>query len=74
MTKTKVVDVDEFFNFVIDNFFIWNYLISQNFVWNSHILIFKFLIVQTESDGQMIKTKVIHLNDVYNFVIDDFFI
>jgi hypothetical protein len=26
MTKTKVVDLKEFNNFVVDNFFIWIYL------------------------------------------------
>ena len=29
MTKIKVVDLDEFYNFVVDDFFIWNHLLSQ---------------------------------------------
>ena len=32
MTKTKVVDLDEFYNFVVDDFFNWNHLLFQNVV------------------------------------------
>jgi hypothetical protein len=30
ITKIKFVDLDEFYNFVVDNFFIWNHLLSEN--------------------------------------------
>ena len=30
MTKTKVVDPDEFYNFVVVDIFIWNHLRSQH--------------------------------------------
>jgi hypothetical protein len=40
MDKTKVVDLNEFYHFIVDNFFIWNHLLSQNYVQISHILKF----------------------------------
>jgi hypothetical protein len=42
MTKTKVVDYDETYNFEVDNPSIWNNLQYQNSVWKSHILKFNF--------------------------------
>jgi hypothetical protein len=38
----KVVDVDEIYNFLVDDFFIWNHLQSQNSVWSAQILKFNF--------------------------------
>jgi hypothetical protein len=73
MTKTKVLDLDELYKFVVDNFFIWNHLLSLNFVWSSHILKFKFWIIQTKSDREMTKTRIVDLNKFYNFVADNFF-
>jgi hypothetical protein len=29
MTKIKVIDIDEFYNFVVYDFFIWNHLLSK---------------------------------------------
>ena len=74
MTKIKVVDLDELYNFHDHDFFIWNYLVFQNLVWISHFLKFKFWIVQTKSHEKITKIKVINLEKLYNFVVDNFFI
>jgi len=74
MAKTRVVDLDELYNFVVDGFCIWNKLMSQNSIWSSHILKFKIQIVQTKSDREMTKTKVVGLDELYNFASDDPFI
>jgi hypothetical protein len=42
MTKTKVVDLEELYNFTIDDFFIWNHLSKENYIWISHIWNLKF--------------------------------
>ena len=34
---------------------------------------FKFQMVQTKADREMIKTKVVDLDKLYNFVVDDLF-
>jgi hypothetical protein len=41
---------------------------------NSHILKFKFQITQTNSDEEIIKSKVVDPDEFYNFVVDEFFI
>ena len=61
MIKIKVVDLDEFYNFVVDDFFSWNHLLVQNVVWSSHFLKFKFWIIQTKSYEKMTKMKVVDL-------------
>ena len=63
MTKTKVVDLNEPYNFVVDELSIWNSLPSQKLIRSSHILKFKFWIIQTKSDGETTKTKVIDLDE-----------
>ena len=73
MTKIKVVDLDDLYNFVGSDFSIWNHFLSQNSIWGCNILKFKFQMVQTKSDGEMIKTKVVDLNKLYNFAVDDLF-
>jgi hypothetical protein len=72
MTKIKVVDLDDFYNSVVDEFFIWNYLVFQNSIGSSNISKFKIWTVQTNSYGNMTKTKVIDLDALYNFVVDIF--
>jgi hypothetical protein len=37
MTKTKIVDVEELQNFIVNNVFIWNHLFKKNNVWIFHI-------------------------------------
>ena len=72
--KTKVVNLDEFFNFVVDEFFIWNHLLAQNSIWIFQNLKFKFWIVEKKFDGEMAKTKVVDLDGFNKFVVDNFFI
>jgi hypothetical protein len=72
ITKIKVVDLDEFYKIVVDNFSISNNLISWNYVWSSNILKFKIWTVQIKSYGKMTKIKVVYLAALYNFVVNNF--
>ena len=74
MIITKDVNLDEFFNFLVDSFFIWNHLLAQNSIWSSQNLKFKFQIIQTKCDGEMSKTKVIDLDGFNKFVVNNFFV
>jgi hypothetical protein len=74
ITNTKVVDLNGFYNFVVDDLFIWNHLMFQNIVWSYHILKFKFWIIQIKLDGKMIKAKVVDIDEFYKFSADVFFI
>jgi hypothetical protein len=51
MTKIKVVDLNELYNFVVYNIFIKKHFLSKNSIRSSRILKFKFEIVQTKLDG-----------------------
>ena len=73
MTKIKVVDLDDLYNSVVADFFIWNHCVSQNSIWGCNILKFKFQMVQKKSDGEMNKIKVVDIDKWYNFVVDDLF-
>jgi hypothetical protein len=73
MTKIKIVDLDQFYNFVVDDFFKWNHLVFQIVVWICHLLKFKIWIIQTESHEKMTKIKVVDLDELYNFRVHDFF-
>ena len=57
MTKTKVVGIDELYNFVIDDFFSWNHLVFKDVIWSCHNLKFKFYIGQSNSDGEITKIR-----------------
>ena len=72
MTKIKVIDLDELYNFVVDDFFSWSRSLIKNSIWRSQTLNFKFQIVQIESDGEMTKIKILRLNEFYNFGFGDF--
>ena len=63
MTKIKVVNLDEFYNFVVDDFYNSNYLPLKNLVWICYFLKFKIWIVQTKSHEKVTKIKVVDLND-----------
>jgi hypothetical protein len=43
MIKTKIIDRDESYNFVVDKLSISNHFRCQNYDWNFHILKFKIL-------------------------------
>jgi hypothetical protein len=53
MTKTKVADLDEFYNFYVHDFFIWNHLMFQNDVWSCYFLKFKIQIGKIQSHENM---------------------
>ena len=53
--KTKAVNLEKLYNFIVDNFFIWNHLSNENYVW---FLTFGIRIFQTISDGETLKTKL----------------
>ena len=42
MTQIEVIDLDELYNFDIDDFFSWNHLIFENVIWSCLNLKFKF--------------------------------
>ena len=73
MTKIKVVDFDEFYNFVVVDFFSWNHLLFENVVSSCHFLKFKFWIVQTTSHEKMTKIKFVDLDEFYNFYVHHLF-
>ena len=72
MIKIKVVDSDEF-NFYVHDFSSWNHLRFQNLVWSCHFLKFKFWIIQISSHEKMTKTKVVYLDEFYNFKVYNIF-
>ena len=74
VTKIKVVDSEEFNNFYVHDFYCWNHLRFQNLVWSCHLVKFKIWTVQILSNENMIKIKVVHINEFYNFGIHEFFI
>ena len=73
MTKTKVVDLDELYNFVVAHFSFEIILLCQNSIRIYQILKLKFIITETNSDEEMTKIKVVDLDDLYDFYIHDFF-
>ena len=73
ISKIKVIDLDKLYHFVVNDISIWNHLLFENVVWSCHNLKFKFKTVQTKSYRKMTKTKVVDIDDLYNFVVDDFF-
>ena len=74
MIIIKVVHIDEFYNFGIHEFFMWNHLLFQNIVSSWNYLNFKIWIVQTKSHDKMIKIKVVHVDELYNFYVYNIFI
>jgi hypothetical protein len=70
----KIIALGEIYNFVVEKFSNWNCLGSQNIVVSAQILNFKILSYQTTSDVDMVYTKVIVLNKIYNFVVEKFLI
>ena len=57
LTKIKVVDLDEFYNFYIDEFFSWDHLVFQNVVSSCSFLKFKIWIVQTKWNKKIEQTN-----------------
>ena len=53
MTKIKVVDLDEFYNFYVHDFFSWSYLMFENDVWSCYFLKFKIQIDRIQSHKKM---------------------
>ena len=59
MIKIKVVDLDKFYHFYVDDFFSSNQLVFQNDVWSCHFLKFEIQIDKTQSHKKMDKIIVI---------------
>ena len=55
MTKIKVVDLDELYNFYVHDVFGWNHLIFQNDDWSCHFLKFKNQIDKARSHEKIDK-------------------
>ena len=73
MAKIKVIELDELYNFVGDNFFSWNHLLFEYVVWSCYIFRFKFKLFKKMLYRKLTKIKVIDIDELYNFVVDDFF-
>jgi len=67
--KTKGVDLEELYNFIVNNFFISNHLFKENYVWISHISNSKF----SNDLGCRNNKKVVDLKKLYNFVVQNIF-
>ena len=59
MNKIEVVDLDEFYNIYIDDFFSWDNLVFQNLVWSCSYLKFKIWIVQNLTHEKMTNINLI---------------
>jgi hypothetical protein len=46
MTKTKVINIDELYNFVVDDIFSWNHLVFENVIWSCHNLKLEFKLLK----------------------------
>ena len=57
MTKIKVVNLDEFYNFYVRDIFSWSHLMFENDVWSCYFLKLKIRIDRTKSHENM--TKII---------------
>ena len=57
-------------SFGCPNIFFWNHLSNKNYIW---FLKLKIWIFQMTSDGETTKTKVVDLEKLSNFVVDNFF-
>ena len=51
--KIKIVNIDEFYNFYVHDFFSWSHLMHQNDVWSCNFLKFKIQIDKTPSQEKM---------------------
>jgi hypothetical protein len=69
----KIRAIDEIYNFIV-NFFNWNCLGSQNIIVSARILKFEIQNYQMILDVDMVYTKDIVLNRIYNFVVEKFLI
>jgi hypothetical protein len=58
MTKIKVIDIDDLYNFVIDDFFSWNHLVFETAVWSCHNLKFKFKLLKWSHIAKWPKQKL----------------
>jgi hypothetical protein len=74
MTKIKVLDLDELYNFYIYDFSGWNHLLFENVVWSCHFIKFKIWTFQIKSNEKMTKMKVVNLDEFYNFYVYNIFI
>jgi hypothetical protein len=65
----KVVVLEEIYNFLLDNFFIWIHLVHENKLLNK---IQFFWIFQMISHGEKTKPKVVVLEEICNFTTNNF--
>ena len=74
ITKIKVVDLHELFNFGIHYFFNWNDLGVQILVRTCYFFKFQIWKVHILSNDKMTKIKVVDLDELNNFCIHHFYI
>ena len=71
MSYTKVVDLDQTYNFVVHKIFIWGRLVM---IFAFQISNLKFQNFKRTSDEKMSYTKVVDLDQIYNIVVEKVFI
>ena len=64
MTKIKVVDLDEFYNFYIHHLFRWNRLVFENLVRSCYFMKFKIWIVQIKWNEKMNKLIAVRTQEM----------
>jgi len=72
MTKTKVIDLEESCNLVVETTFSFEIIFARKITFE--FVRFKIQNFQMTSDAEMIKTKVVDLKMLKNFVVDNFFL
>jgi hypothetical protein len=72
MTKIKVVDLDEYYNFYFHYFFSSNNLVSQKCCLKLSFLEIQIFNCSNKVTWKMTKIKVIDLDKLYNFYVHDF--
>jgi hypothetical protein len=73
MIKTKVVHIDELYNFLVDDFFHLKSVLVPKLFWMFSYCEIQILIRQTNSYRERTNTKVLDLDESYNLLVDDFF-
>ena len=72
MVYTKVVGLNQIYNFVVQIFFNWGCFGTQIYGLNFEFQILK--IFKWPQMGKMVYTKVVARDQIYNFVVEKFFI
>ena len=73
ITKIKVIDLDELYNFVVGDFFSWNHLVFEKCCLKLSYLQIQIQTIKKMLYRKMTKIKIIDIDNLYNFIVDNFF-